>query len=88
MVGGHTAQNLPSQPSSRHKIVFQDDTNNANHHWRDYLAGWLSTVEGKPELGVRVRNDALCQQDLFWLNDYCRHMVCFNQRLFRFTPVN
>ena len=88
MVDGNTAQNVPSQPSSRHKIVFQDDVKNANHQWRDLLGGWLSTVEGKPELGERVKKDCLLQQDLFWLNDYCRHMVGFNQRPFQFSKVN
>lgn len=56
MVNGNTAQNLPSQPSSRHKIIFQDDVKNANHQWRDFLGGWLAAVERQPELGQRVKN--------------------------------
>ena len=88
MVNTNSYQNQSaSDASPRYKIVFDDDLKSGTPHWRDFLGGWLSAVENAPEIGARVESDALEQKDLFWVNDYCRHMVCFDQRKFKFQPA-
>ncbi|MBC7530207.1 MAG: hypothetical protein H7318_01435 [Oligoflexus sp.] len=75
-------------PPLRYKIVFEDDAKSGTPHWRDFLGGWLCAVENAPEIGARVECDALEQKDLFWVNNYCRHMVCFDQRPFIFQSID
>ncbi len=88
MVNGIANQDLNTNSSSRrYKIVFEDDAKSGTPHWRDFLGGWLSTVENAVEIGMRVESDSLEQKDLFWINDYCRRMVGFNKRIFKFQPA-
>lgn len=75
-------------PEPRYKIVFDDDLKTGKHQIRDFLGSWLAGVENEPEIGDRVGSDSLEQKDLFWVNDYCRHMVCFDQRPFKFLPAS
>lgn len=85
MVNTNIYQNTTSETTSRrYKIVFDDDKRSGKPLVRDFLAGWLATVENAPEIGARVETDSLEQKDLFWVNDYCRHMVCFDKRPFSF----
>lgn len=88
MVNTNIYQNTARETTSRrYKIVFEEDLETGKPHVKDFLGGWLSTVENEPEIGARVETDSLEQKDLFWVNDYCRHMVCFDQRPFAFIRV-
>jgi hypothetical protein len=85
MVNGDIYQNTSNPTASpRYKIVFDEDVVTGKLLVRDFLTGWLVAVENEPEIGARVEADSLEQKDLFWVNDYCRHIVCFDQRPFSF----
>lgn len=64
--------------------MFDDDLKAGKSHRWDFLGGWLFGRRNAPEIGARVYRDTLERVDLFWFNAYCRHMVCFDQRPFKF----
>ncbi|RYZ90438.1 MAG: hypothetical protein EOP04_03945 [Proteobacteria bacterium] len=89
MVNTNIYQNTAEHSASRrYKIVFEEVVKSGKPHVKDFLGDWLATVENAPEIGARVETDSLEQADLFWVNDYCRHIVCFDQRPFAFARVD